>query len=75
MFDNTNLRFLVVRVCRHKDAETEFIASMNAAKQRGDTQIETMSKVQLGVCRGEVKVIAQKQKFEEFSAETSVFGP
>lgn len=64
-----------VEKCRWEDAESAFKAAVKAAKVYGDKQIETFSKVQIGIVRGNAAFTKRKASFEEYNPDISMFMP
>lgn len=53
--------------CRYKEAELEFKQALLAAKVSNDKQIQTFSKVQIGICRGNIDLAFRKESLEEIA--------
>lgn len=61
--------------CRWEEAEASFKAAVKAAKVYGDKQIETFSKVQIGIVKGNAAFTKHKASFEEYNPDISMFMP
>lgn len=60
---------------RYEEAEKEFKAAMKTSRVYGDKQIETFSKVQIGIVRGNQEISKRKASFEEYNPDISMFLP
>ncbi|KAL2641798.1 hypothetical protein R1flu_009385 [Riccia fluitans] len=60
---------------KYEEAEKEFRSAIKAAKVYGDKQIETFSKVQIGIVKGNQEFSKRKASFEVYNPDISMFMP
>ncbi|KAL3676761.1 hypothetical protein R1sor_026709 [Riccia sorocarpa] len=60
---------------KYEEAEKEFKSAIKAAKVYGDKQIETFSKVQIGIVKGNQEFSKRKASFEVYNPDISMFMP
>ncbi|KAG6555236.1 hypothetical protein Mapa_003277 [Marchantia paleacea] len=60
---------------KYEEAEKEFKAAIKTSRVYGDKQIETFSKVQIGIVRGNQEFSKRKASFEEYNPDISMFLP
>ncbi|CAM6117194.1 unnamed protein product [Calypogeia fissa] len=66
---------IAAQMKKWEEAEGAFKAAVKAAKVYGDKQIETFSKVQIGIVRGNAAFTKRKASFEEYNPDISMFMP